>query len=88
MPVLAGEVKVDLSLVFFVPWWGFFKGSLCVDPSHQETHLLEVVEGLFKKPFLNSVSIFDSSGGLQYRVDDSPKYCGVEVWVHLDDVSC
>ena len=33
LPILAGQVKVDFSSVFFVPWWGFFKGTLGVNSS-------------------------------------------------------
>ncbi len=88
MPILAGQVEINLPSVFFVPWWGFFKGLLCIDPSCWETCSLEVIEGLFKEPFLDSVLVFHPSGGFHHQVDDSPKYCGVKVWVPLDDVSC
>ncbi len=33
LPIFAGQVEVNFSSVFFIPWWGFFKGVLCVNPS-------------------------------------------------------
>jgi len=87
LPVFTGQVEVNLSLVFFVPWWGFFEWPLRVNPLCRDPHLLEVVEGLFEEPLLNGVSVLRSSSGFSHCIDDTLEYCGVEV-LSLRDILC
>ncbi len=66
LPVFAGQVEVDFSLVFFIAWWGFVEGSLRVNPSHWGACSLEVVKGFFEEPFFDGMSVLHLPGSLHH----------------------
>jgi len=87
LSVLAWQIKVDLSSIFFIPWWGIFEGSFGVDPLRWNAGMLKVVKGLLEESLLDHMSVLHMPGGFGHGIDDALEYCGVHV-ISPRDISC
>ncbi len=85
-PIFAREINVDLSSVLFISWRGFLEWLFCIDPLRWDSCPLKIVEGFFKEPFFDGVSIFDSMGSLSHSINDAVEHCTVHVF-SLGDIS-
>ena len=80
LSILAWQVEVNLSSIFFIAWWGFLEWSLGVNLLHGDPCLLKIIEGLFKEPFFDSMPVLHLPGGLCHRVDNAFKHHRVHVF--------